>query len=148
MGGIRHTRERLEPIVKSSNTWREVCEKLELSSRSGNQCHLKKQAEKFDIDFSHFIESNWNKGKTYSVVPLQDYLNNIRPCKSDELKKKLFRAGIKEKKCERCGIIEWLGNPAPLELDHINENHDDNRLENLQILCPNCHANKKFAGVA
>lgn len=41
---------------------------------------------------------------------------------------------------ERCGISEWNGVPAPLQLDHVNGDRRDNRLENLRILCPNCHA--------
>jgi 5-methylcytosine-specific restriction endonuclease McrA len=54
----------------------------------------------------------------------------------------LYRSGIKERKCEAplCGFTEWLGRAAPLELDHINSKPHDNRLENLRILCPNCHA--------
>ena len=60
--------------------------------------------------------------------------------KSSTLKEKLFRDGIKERKCEICNISEWLGQPAPLELHHIDGNHYNNELSNLQILCPNCHA--------
>lgn len=47
---------------------------------------------------------------------------------------------LKQYKCEICGISEWLGNPITLQLHHINGNPLDDRLENLQILCPNCHS--------
>lgn len=60
--------------------------------------------------------------------------------KSHTLKLKLFRDGIKERRCEKCDLTEWLGKPAPLELDHIDGNHYNNEFENLRILCPNCHA--------
>ena len=42
--------------------------------------------------------------------------------------------------CEECGLAVWNGRPIPLELDHVNGRYTDNRLENLRILCPNCHA--------
>jgi hypothetical protein len=60
--------------------------------------------------------------------------------KSHILKQKLIRDGLKEPKCEICGNTEWQGQKIPLELHHINGNHYDNNLKNLQILCPNCHA--------
>ena len=47
---------------------------------------------------------------------------------------------LKQYKCEICGISEWLGNPITLQFHHINGNPLDDRLENLQILCPNCHS--------
>lgn len=60
--------------------------------------------------------------------------------KSHILKQKLIRDRIKENKCEICGYSEWLGQPIPLELHHKDGNHYNNNLDNLQVICPNCHA--------
>ena len=60
--------------------------------------------------------------------------------KSHLLKQKLIKDGIKEEKCEICGLSFWLNIKLPLELHHKDGNHYNNNLENLQILCPNCHA--------
>ena len=60
--------------------------------------------------------------------------------KSHLLKQKLIRDGIKENKCELCGVSIWLNVDLPLELHHKDGNHYNNSLENLQILCPNCHS--------
>lgn len=55
--------------------------------------------------------------------------------------------GLKADRCEICGISEWLGRPLSLPLHHLNGDGDDNRLENLQLLCPNCHSQtENFAG--
>ena len=56
------------------------------------------------------------------------------------LKRKIFKLGIKEEKCECCGLTEWNNKPISLQIHHINGKHNDNRIENLQILCPNCHS--------
>lgn len=56
------------------------------------------------------------------------------------LKTRLIKGGYKEYKCERCGRTEWEGVPIPLETHHINGSNTDNRIENLQLLCPNCHS--------
>ena len=60
--------------------------------------------------------------------------------KSHILKLKLVRDGVKEEKCELCGLAEWQGVKIPLELHHKDGDHFNNEIENLQILCPNCHA--------
>jgi hypothetical protein len=56
------------------------------------------------------------------------------------LKRRLLGAGILPRSCQQCGIAEWRGKPLSLQLHHINGDGRDNRLENLQILCPNCHS--------
>lgn len=60
--------------------------------------------------------------------------------KSHNIRLKLLREGVKQHQCERCGLTDWLGKPIPLELDHIDGNHSNNALSNLQVLCCNCHA--------
>ena len=63
------------------------------------------------------------------------------------LKLRLLREGLKQNCCERCGLTEWRDEPLTLALHHINGQRDANRLENLQLLCPNCHSQtKNYAG--
>jgi DNA-binding CsgD family transcriptional regulator len=57
----------------------------------------------------------------------------------NHLKRRLFDAGLKVRRCESCGLNEWGGQPIPLALHHVNGDRHDNRLENLEILCANCH---------
>lgn len=59
---------------------------------------------------------------------------------SHRLKLRMIEDGVREHKCERCGITEWMGESTPLELHHIDGDRFNNELSNLQILCPNCHS--------
>lgn len=75
--------------------------------------------------------------RPYIQKPLDIILNgNSSNARKREI---LISRGIKEDKCECCGLSEWMGNPIPLELHHKDFNHYNNSLDNLQILCANCH---------
>lgn len=83
----------------------------------------------------------WQKGQiSLNKKSYNWYLENKKPIGSHKLKCKLFEEGIKEKICEVCYGIEWNKKPIPLELHHIDGDDENIKLENLQIICPNCHA--------
>jgi hypothetical protein len=63
-----------------------------------------------------------------------------RPRSRQHVKSRMLLAGLKSPQCERCGLSEWQGQPLSLELHHVNGDGQDNRLENLRLLCPNCHS--------
>lgn len=73
-------------------------------------------------------------------------VENARPYSSTKLKHRLLKAGVLKNECAVCGLTSWLGSPITLHLDHINGSHSDNRIENLRIVCPNCHQQTKTWG--
>jgi hypothetical protein len=82
-----------------------------------------------------------------AAAPLAEWLTPGRRVTRFHLKNRLLDAGLKENRCERCGIVDWEGEPLVMALHHVNGINDDNRLENLQLLCPNCHSQtENFAG--
>lgn len=138
---FNYTKESLNEICKESRSYRQCLSKMNLIEGGGNYTTLKAKIKEFDIDISHFSHQGWNKGNTQNPRrPIEVYLNNEQPIQSFKLKKRLFRENFFERKCMSCDGENWLGKPIPLELHHINGNHHDNSLDNLQILCPNCHA--------
>lgn len=94
--------------------------------------------DKMDIVYTGNQGASGNK-KAPNYKTAIEYVNSTY-IKSTVLKDKLIRDGLKENKCENCGISTWLGVDIVLELHHKNGNHYDNDLNNLQILCPNCHS--------
>jgi hypothetical protein len=137
------TDERIEEAVKSSRSLAQVLIKLGFKPGGGRQALLKERIQELHLDTSHFMGQGWRKGSRGTVIParpLAEILVEGRFLSTNWLKWRLIREGVKQPRCEACARIEWNGRPIALELDHINGRRDDNRLENLCVLCPNCHA--------
>ena len=142
----KYSEENLRNIIENSLSYADVLRDLNLAAKGGNYKTLQKYIKIYNIDISHFTGQRWNVGDKYQPVggnyyTLDEILIENSPYKSTgRLKKRLINDGLLEYKCDECGLDEWLGKEIVLQLDHINGINDDNRLENLRLLCPNCHS--------
>ena len=103
---------------------------------------VKERMEKLNLFFTkrnYMYQNN-------TALPLEKILIKDSEYNRTKLKTRLVKEGLKEYKCECCGISEWNGKPLTLQLHHINGIHNDNRLSNLQLLCPNCHSQTENFG--
>ena len=140
------TLEQLKEAVKTSLSYRQVLFKLKLREAGGNYEQLKKYVREYKLDESHFTGRTWNKGLRGIGKPLyslEQVMVKDSLYQSYMLRNRLFSEGLKKIGCEECGwATKSEDGRIPLELDHINGDRHDNRLENLRILCPNCHSLK------
>lgn len=137
----KYTLEELKEAIETSSSCRQVLLKLGIKPAGGNYRTFNKAVKHFELDTSHFTGQLWSKGKTIGPQrPIEDYLSNNAYMTSSKLRVRLIKEGIFDAICSHCNLDLWLDGPIPLELDHINGNHYDNHLENLRLLCPNCHA--------
>lgn len=131
----------LRKVIKNSISFRSVLLHYNMAVSNYSYRILKRYIAKFNIDISHFKKSGWSKNKSFQKIDIKNYLvENSNKITSHALKIRLINEGYFERKCSICNLENWLESLIPLELDHINGDHYDNRIENLRILCPNCHA--------
>ena len=138
------TEKELKDAVKNSKSLRQVLKKLNLREAGGNYDQVKKYIKEYDLDSGHFTGKAWNRGMRGIGRPrlsLDAILVKGSAFQSFKLKSRLFKDGLKPQYCEQCNWAErTYDGYLPLELDHINGNRHDNRLNNLRVLCPNCHS--------
>lgn len=141
--------EQFVELLKKSSTISEVLFKLgyTVKGNSWGYSQVKRRMDDLNLDYSIF------KGK--SAVIKTNKLNNVKKedilkenCKHQRtvLRRYVIKNNLIPYKCSICGCTEWQGKTLSLELDHINGINNDNRLENLRFLCPNCHSQTSTYG--
>lgn len=150
----KYTEDLLQPIVEKSCSMAEVLRNLGLKITGGNYRNIFCHIRYLNISITHFNTKNgqsWAKGKTKetdsriakcavknSLKDEEIFIENARPLSGSKIAKRLISRGW-EYKCSECGLTEWRDKLITLHIDHINGVGNDNRIENLRFLCPNCH---------
>ena len=131
-------------LINSSSSYRDCLKKLNMSHGRHSYDLLKQRCLELNISTSHFTTvfiPNKKVELDSILVENSTYKNNRR------LAKRLVSENKLEYKCKECGNCgSWNGKSLTLQLDHINGNHTDNRIENLRFLCPNCHTQTETYG--
>ena len=142
------SKDELGKIVQDSYSAAEVCKKLGYCATGSSNTAIRKALLAMQIDISHWTGQLWSKGKTCLDDARISKLVNINEIFVENSKSSAgyVRSLIKKKEifpyvCKVCNMLPfWQNKPITLQLDHVNGNRTDQRLENLRWLCPNCHS--------
>ena len=142
------TDEEFSRAVAESLSVRQVLNRIGLVPAGGNYKTVHARIKKLDLSTSHFTGAGWNVGARFRrfgpKAPLAEILvENSAYAFTHGLRRRLIQEGLRLHRCEACGLSQWQGLAIPLELHHLNEVANDHRIANLQLLCPNCHAQTK-----
>jgi hypothetical protein len=141
-GSINYSEDALREVIASSFSWAESLRKLGYCPTGGNHATLKKRVAQLGLSTAHFDPYRASRKRAAAqMTPLDEVLVENSSYSRSSLKRRLFEAGLKKRRCELCGQDEtWNGRRITLIIDHINGVRNDHRLENLRIVCPNCAA--------
>ena len=145
IGSPSFSEQELRRAISISRSWAETLRKMDRCPTGNGRVTVKKWAEEWEIDISHFdphaAATEALRRGTRRAKPLEEVLVENSSYSRQALKQRLYAEGLKDPTCEMCGQGEtWNGMEISLILDHINGVRNDNRLENLRIVCPNCAA--------
>ena len=138
-----YTKEDLQDAVSTSYSIAQCLKKLGIVPAGGNYSTIKQRFIDWEIDTTHFRGQGWNVGlefKPNPPKPLEEILVKESRYQSYKLKLRLLEEGVKAHICEGCAGKTWQDQVIPLELHHIDGDKYNNLIENIQLLCPNCHA--------
>lgn len=144
---ILRNKNKLQKAVLESNSIKECLEKLGLRAAGGNYKQLIKWCNIHNIKVPRSSIKYTMRG-IKGKIPLKEILIKNSTYSRYHLKKRLISEGILKNSCNICSLsCYWNNIPISLQLDHINGIYNDNRIENLRLLCPNCHSQTEtFAG--
>jgi len=138
------TIDEFKEAVRGSRSKREALTRIGLRPTGGNYKQFDKYVSELSLNISHLLGKGWNVGLQFrpkTQISITELLKKDSSFQSYKLKKRLFKEGLKKELCELCGWAEVSADGRiPVEINHINGNSSDNRLQNLEILCPNCHS--------
>lgn len=129
-----YTKEQLEEIVKRNESYMGVARELGYKLAGTYVQSINTMIQYYGFDISHFTgQAGSNRGN----FKMENFTTDSK-ARTSNLRPALIH--LRGHRCECCGNTEWLGQPITLEIHHINGNNTDHSLENLQLLCPNCHS--------
>jgi hypothetical protein len=133
----------LAHATAAASSYAELARALGFRNGGGTHDRVKALVAAAGCDTSHFLGQAHNRGTRRGgrqSPPLESVLVPGALRGTGRLKRRLVDEGVLFPECSACRRTQWCGRQIPLELDHVNGDRTDNRLENLRLLCPNCHA--------
>lgn len=130
--------EEFKQLIQTSYSYNEVLKKIGMGHGRSSNDILKRRCKQLNISCEHFKRTGNGYTPKYELQEI--LVENSSYTNTNRLRIRLVESGLLKNECTICGNPGvWLNQPLSLQLDHINGIHNDNRLENLRILCPNCH---------